>query len=97
MIEKKIKYYEQEVKFFENKLKNKNFLSKAPLKIVNENKAKLKEALKKFKFINKIFRRMYKIKFNDVTLISNKKKIQKNKIIFFFMVLVVVVMILHYF
>ena len=40
---------------------------------------------------------MYKIKFNDVTLISNKKKIQKNKIIFFFMVLVVVVMILHYF
>ena len=27
---------------------------------------------------------MYKIKFNDVTLISNKKKIQKNKIIFFF-------------
>ena len=46
VIEKKIKYYEQEVKFFENKLKNKNFLSKAPLKIVNENKAKLKEALK---------------------------------------------------
>ena len=27
---------------------------------------------------------MYKIKFNDVTLISNKRKIQKNKIIFFF-------------
>ncbi|MBD22658.1 MAG: hypothetical protein CL572_03240 [Alphaproteobacteria bacterium] len=27
---------------------------------------------------------MYKIKFNDVTLISNKKKIQKNNTIFFF-------------
>ena len=27
---------------------------------------------------------MYKIKFHDVTLISNKKKVQKNNIIFFF-------------
>ena len=53
MIEKKIKYYEQEVKFFENKLKNKNFLSKAPLKIVNENKAKLKEALKNLNLLIK--------------------------------------------
>ena len=27
---------------------------------------------------------MYKIKFNDLILISNKRKIQKNNIIFFF-------------
>ena len=45
-VKKKIKFYEGEVKFFEIKLKNKNFLSKAPQKVINENKAKLKEALK---------------------------------------------------
>ena len=45
-ITKKIRFYKEEVKFFENKLKNKNFLSKAPLKIVSENKEKLKEAKK---------------------------------------------------
>ena len=45
-VNKKIKFYEGEVKFFEIKLKNKNFLSKAPEKVINENKAKLKEALK---------------------------------------------------
>ena len=45
-VNKKIKFYEAEVKFFEIKLKNKNFLSKAPQKVINENKAKLKEALK---------------------------------------------------
>ena len=45
-VNKKIKFYEGEVKFFEIKLKNKNFLSKAPQKVINENKAKLKEALK---------------------------------------------------
>ena len=41
---KKIKFYEEEVKFFKNKLSNKNFISNAPVKIVNENKSKLKEA-----------------------------------------------------
>jgi len=45
-VNKKIKFYEAEVKFFEIKLKNQNFLSKAPQKVINENKAKLKEALK---------------------------------------------------
>ena len=45
-VNKKIKFYEGEVKFFEIKLKNQNFLSKAPQKVINENKAKLKEALK---------------------------------------------------
>ena len=52
-IEKKIKFYEDEVKFFEKKLKNPNFLNKAPLKIVNENKAKLKEALKNLDLLKK--------------------------------------------
>ena len=40
---------------------------------------------------------MYKIKFNDLILISNKRKIQKNNIIFFFMALVVVAMTLYIF
>ena len=52
-IEKKIKFYENEVKFFEKKLKNQSFLEKAPLKIVNENKAKLKEALKNLDLLKK--------------------------------------------
>ena len=52
-IEKKIKFYENEVKFFEKKLKNQSFLDKAPLKIVNENKAKLKEALKNLDLLKK--------------------------------------------
>ena len=52
-IEKKIKFYENEVKFFEKKLKNQSFLDKAPLKIVNENKAKLKEALKNLNLLKK--------------------------------------------
>ena len=41
---KKIKFYEEEIKFFKNKLSNKKFITKAPVKIVNENKSKLKEA-----------------------------------------------------
>ena len=52
-IDKKIKFYENEVKFFEKKLKNQSFLDKAPLKIVNENKAKLKEALKNLNLLKK--------------------------------------------
>ena len=52
-IEKKIKFNENEVKFFEKKLKNQSFLDKAPLKIVNENKAKLKEALKNLDLLKK--------------------------------------------
>ena len=52
-IDKKIKFYENEVKFFEKKLKNQSFLDKAPLKIVNENKAKLKDALKNLNLLKK--------------------------------------------
>ena len=40
---------------------------------------------------------MYKIKFNDLTLITNKNKFQKKNVIFFFMESVVVVMILNFF
>ncbi|MBD22657.1 MAG: valine--tRNA ligase [Alphaproteobacteria bacterium] len=52
-LKKQIKFYEKEVKFFENKLKNKNFIAKAPLNIVNENKAKLKDALKNLELLKK--------------------------------------------
>ena len=52
-INKKIKFYKDEIKFFEKKLKNKNFVNKAPLKIVNENKAKLKDALKNLDLLKK--------------------------------------------
>ena len=43
----------QKLKFFEIKLKNQNFLSKAPQKVINENKAKLKEALKNLDLLKK--------------------------------------------
>ena len=39
--------------FLKKKLKNKNFVNKAPLKIVNENKAKLKDALKNLDLLKK--------------------------------------------
>ena len=51
--EKKIKFYEKEVKFFEKKLKNKNFIDKAPINVVNENRAKLKDALKNLALLKK--------------------------------------------
>ena len=31
---KKLNFYKNEIKFFEKKLKNKNFIKKAPLKVV---------------------------------------------------------------
>ena len=51
--EKKIKFYEKEVRFFEKKLKNKNFIDKAPINVVNENRAKLKDALKNLALLKK--------------------------------------------
>ena len=42
--EKKINFYKNEILYFEKKLNNKNFLQKAPSKIVNQQKKKLKEA-----------------------------------------------------
>ena len=53
VIEKKRNITNKRLKFFKNKLKNKNFLSKAPKKIVNENKAKLKEAEKNLNLLIK--------------------------------------------
>ena len=45
-IKKKIEFYKKEIIFFEKKLNNKNFITKAPPNIVNENKAKLSDAKK---------------------------------------------------
>jgi len=52
-IKKKIEFYEKEIIFFEKKLNNKSFITKAPLKIVNENKAKLSDAKKNLEFLKK--------------------------------------------
>ena len=46
---KKIEFYEKEVSYFKKKLANKNFINKAPKKIVDSEKKKLAEAEKKFK------------------------------------------------
>ena len=45
-LKNKIEYYKKEIIFFENKLKNKNFLSKAPKKIIEDQKNKLDKAKK---------------------------------------------------
>ncbi len=50
-IKQKIDHYESEIKFFEKKLNNKNFLEKAPPNIVNENRNKLLEAKKNLKIL----------------------------------------------
>ena len=50
-LNQKIQFYKKEIEFFEKKLTNKNFLEKAPKKIVDENRNKLDEARKKFKII----------------------------------------------
>ena len=64
---KKIKFYEKEVRFFEKKLKNKNFIDKAPINVVNENRAKLKDALKKSRSSKKIIFKEKCIKLNLMT------------------------------
>tara|TARA_B100001564_G_scaffold264071_1_gene225632 strand:+ start:7 stop:1098 length:1092 start_codon:yes stop_codon:yes gene_type:complete len=52
-INKKIEFYEKEIVFFEKKLKNKNFINKAPKKVVDENRTKLVEAKKNLEFLKK--------------------------------------------
>ena len=50
-LNQKIQFYKKEIEFFEKKLNNKNFLEKAPTKIVNENRNKLDEARKNLKLL----------------------------------------------
>ena len=50
-LNKKIEYYEKEIQHFSSKLKNKNFIKKAPPKIIQEQKHKLKEAEKNLKLL----------------------------------------------
>ena len=53
-IEKKIEFYEKEIIFFEKKLNNKNFVDKAPINVVEENKKKLVEAKKNLEFLKNV-------------------------------------------
>ena len=48
---KLIDFYKKEIIFFETKLKNKNFIEKAPQKVVDENKKKLSEVKKNLKLL----------------------------------------------
>ncbi len=50
-LNQKIQFYKNEIEFFEKKLNNKNFLEKAPTKIVDENRNKLDEARKNLKLL----------------------------------------------
>ena len=52
-IKKKIEFYIKEITFFEKKLNNKNFLTKAPPNVVDENRTKLNEAKKNLEFLKK--------------------------------------------
>ncbi len=52
-IKKKIDFYEKEIVFFEKKLNNKNFINKAPKKVVDENRTKLVEARNNLEFLKK--------------------------------------------
>ena len=40
-LSKKILYYENEINFFKEKLKNKEFINKAPSKIINQHKSSI--------------------------------------------------------
>ena len=52
-IKKKIEFYEKEIVFFEKKLNNKNFINKAPKKVVDENRTKLVKARENLEFLKK--------------------------------------------
>ncbi len=52
-IKKKIEFYKKEINFFEKKLNNKNFVTKAPSKVVDENRTKLIEAKKNLEYLEK--------------------------------------------
>ena len=48
---KDINFYEKEIKFFKEKLENKNFINKAPKKIVELQKKKLADAQKNLQLL----------------------------------------------
>ena len=50
-LRKKILFYKNEINFFKKKLNNKEFVSKAPSKIINQHKLKLEEAKKNLKLL----------------------------------------------
>ena len=50
-LSKKILFYENEINFFKEKLKNKEFLDKAPPKIIDQHKLKLEEAKRNLKLL----------------------------------------------
>jgi len=52
-IEEQIIFYQKEIEYFEKKLKNSNFVNKAPQNIVNAEKEKLNTAIKNLKLLQK--------------------------------------------
>jgi valyl-tRNA synthetase len=52
-IEEQIIFYQKEIEYFEKKLKNSNFVNKAPQNIVNAEKEKLNIAIKNLKLLQK--------------------------------------------
>ena len=50
-LNKKILFYENEINFFKKKLKNSEFINKAPSKIINQHKQKLEEAKRNLKLL----------------------------------------------
>ena len=50
-IEEQIVFYTKEIEYFKKKLKNSNFINKAPQKIVNAEKEKLSAAIKNLKLL----------------------------------------------
>ena len=51
---KEIEFYKNEIKFFEKKLNNKQFMNKAPKKIIEQQKKKLLEAKKNLKLLTNV-------------------------------------------
>ena len=49
--EEKIRFFEKEIAYFEQKLKNKNFIAKAPKKIIDVEKKKLADVQKNLKLL----------------------------------------------
>ena len=52
ILNKKIKFYENEILFFKRKLQNVNFIKNAPKKIVDEQKSKLENAIKNLSLLS---------------------------------------------
>ena len=51
---KEIEFYKKEIKFFEKKLNNEQFINKAPKKIIEQQKKKLLEAKKNLKLLTNV-------------------------------------------